>query len=146
MLRQFFYFCSGALITASIFGFTLPHAEPDTLDQDTELADEDTLYVEEFLLAKDVVEREPVDVVQSFEMDDERAWGFAVIHSTYQMHKVTFRWYHEDERYFTFDSNVGRSPNWRTYSSVGLQPGSWRVELYNEFDEKLEEIRFHVSE
>ena len=54
--------------------------------------------------------------------------------------------YYEDEEYFTFDSQVGESPNWRTYSSVGLQPGSWRVELYNEYDEMLKEVRFHVSE
>ena len=108
--------------------------------------EDDTLYVKELLLSRDVIEREPVDVVQSFSMDDERAWGFAVIHSTYRMHTLTFKWYYEDEEYFTFDSQVGESPNWRTYSSVGLQPGSWRVELYNEYDEMLKEVRFHVSE
>lgn len=147
MIRQLLYFLTGVFVTAFLFGFTLPDAAPDSLDrQDAELAEQDTLYVEEFLLCQDVVEREPIDIVQSFEMQDERAWGFAVIHSTYQMHTVTFRWYYEDERYFTFDSSVGRSPNWRTYSSVGLQPGAWRVELFNEYDEKLDEIRFHVSE
>lgn len=137
----------GALTVIFLAGFMLPQETPDSLSQqDSDMTAEDTLYVKEFLLCKDVVEREPIDVVQSFAMDDERAWGFAVIHSTYRMHTVTFRWYYEDERYFTFDSNVGRSPNWRTYSSVGLQPGVWRVELYDEYEQQLKEVRFHVSE
>ncbi len=147
MSRNLALLFPGVLTVLFLAGFTLPQNAPDSINhQEPESANEDTLYVKEFLLCKDVVEREPIDVVQSFTMDDERAWGFAVIHSTYRMHTVTFRWYYEDERYFTFDSNVGRSPNWRTYSSVGLQPGAWRVELYDENEEQLKEVRFHVSE
>ncbi len=107
---------------------------------------EDTLYIIDFLLCRDVVEREPIDIVQSYTMDDERAWAFARIHNTTGMHNVEFRWFYEDEEYFFMDSRVGDSPNWRTYSSVTLQPGAWRVEILNKYGTQLREIRFHVSE
>lgn len=110
------------------------------------LENEDTLFVKEFLLAEDVIEREPVEVVESYSMADSRAWCFARIHNNDEMQDLFFKWYHEDELYFEMNSKIGISPNWRTYSSVGLQPGNWRVELQDEQGNVLEEIEFVVSE
>jgi len=113
-------------------------------DEDT--GNTDTLYVREFLLARDVVEREPVDVVESYTMSDARAWCFVRLHNSEEMQNIYFEWYYEDELYFEMNSRVGLSPNWRVYSSIGLQPGSWRVELKDRDGNTLDEIRFEVRE
>lgn len=117
-----------------------------TYSSDTEFtSSQDTLYIIDFLLCRDVVEREPIDIVQSYTLDDERAWAFARIFNNSGLHDVHFRWFFEDDLYFEMASRVGDSPNWRTYSSVTLQPGTWRVEIYNDYGVLLREIRFHVS-
>lgn len=128
---------SGALLSTAPLRGTLQPGDGASL--------QDTLAVREFVLSKDVVEREPVEVVESYTLDDEQAWAFARIRNTGDMHTVYFKWFHEEEPYFTMDSQIGTSDHWRTYSSVTLQPGSWRVEIRNEDREKLEEIRFHVA-
>jgi len=106
----------------------------------------DTLFVHEFVLARDVVEREPVDVVDAYTMDDTRAWCFVRIHNSQKMQDVYFEWYYEDEQYFRMNVKVGISDNWRTYSSVGLQPGKWRVLLRDRHGTVLAEQSFEVSE
>ena len=115
-----------------------------SLQQDELL--EDTLFVREFVLALDVIEREPVDIVTSYRMPDARAWCFARIHNSEKMQDLFFEWYYEDTLYFEMSTKVGTSNNWRTYSSVGLQPGTWRVLLKNSKGKVLEEIQFLVSE
>ncbi|MGM0589107.1 MAG: DUF2914 domain-containing protein [Bacteroidota bacterium] len=107
---------------------------------------DDTLYVKQIVLAKDVVERTPIDVVQSFNSSDQEGWCFARVYNSLQLTKVRFLWYYEEQKYFTFDAKVGQSPNWRTYSSVTLQEGSWRVVLEGPKGRKLDEIRFYVSD
>lgn len=108
--------------------------------------DSDSLFVKEFLLANDVVERQPIDVVQTFDMDDDTGWCYAKIYNGGTMRNVNFKWYHEGELYYNFEAKVGSSANWRTYSSVTLREGSWRVELTGPHDSVMKEIRFHVSD
>lgn len=106
----------------------------------------DTLYVKEILLAKDVVERQPIDVVQTFDLEDDTGWCFAKIYNDGPMRDVNFKWYHEGDLYYTFEAKVGSSKNWRTYSSVTLREGSWRIELTGPEDNIMKEVRFHISE
>ena len=106
----------------------------------------DSLYVKEFLLAKDVVEREPIDTVQTFDLQDDMGWCYAKIFNNGPLRDLDFKWYHNGELYYTFDARIGSSPNWRTYSSVTLREGSWRVELAGPDDRVLKEIRFHVAD
>ena len=106
----------------------------------------DSLYVKEFLLAKDVVEREPIDTVQTFDKQDDTGWCYAEIYNKGPLRDLDFKWYHNGELYYTFDARVGSSTNWRTYSSVTLREGSWRVELVGPDDRVLKEIRFHVGD
>ncbi len=106
----------------------------------------DTLYVLDFVLASDVVEREPVEIVQSYSKDDARAWCFARIHNSEMMQNIFFEWYFEEELYFEMSTKIGVSSHWRTYSSVSIQPGQWRVVLKNRHGETLDHIRFQVTE
>jgi len=105
----------------------------------------DSLYVKEFVLAENVVEREPVNVVQSFDVSDKKAWCFARINNPSDIITLTFRWFHEDDLHYEMDTQIGKSPNWRTYSSVTLAEGTWRVELVSPENTVLKEIRFNVS-
>lgn len=109
-------------------------------------AQTDTLEVNEFVLCKDVIEREPIDVVQSFSESDERGWVFARIRNTDGFQNLTFLWFHNDVIYSEIETKIGNSENWRTYSNVALQQGFWKVQLLTEADSVLREIRFNVSE
>ena len=106
----------------------------------------DTLFVVDFHMAADVVEREPVELVDSYIMSDGRAWCFARIHNTDRMQDLYFMWYYEGELYFKMNTKVGVSTNWRTYSSVGLQPGEWEVVLVHADEQELARTAFRVSE
>lgn len=134
-----FYKCSIASLIFILFSGIL-------LNPVSATAFYDDLIVIDFLICEDVVEREPVNVLQSYSMSDERAWSFARISNNGEMRSVKFVWFYEDEKYFELESRIGTSPNWRTYSSVTLQPGVWSVELHDDKGNKLAEVRFHVAE
>lgn len=106
----------------------------------------DTTFIKEVVLAKNVVERTPRSIVQSFDVSDEQAWCFARIYNNRGLINVTFRWFYEDSLYYEFDAKVGNSDNWRTYSSVTLREGLWRVEIVGPTNKVLKEIRFQVSD
>ncbi len=137
-------------ITGTCYGGThanLSHYERNVTehgDDDSEM-NRDTLFVIDFVLAKDVLEREPVEIVDSYNIDDSRAWSFARIHNSEMMQNIHFEWYHDDELYFEMSTRIGISSDWRTYSSVTLQPGHWRVVLKDRHGQALDKIRFDVS-
>lgn len=106
----------------------------------------DTLYVINAVLAKNVVEREPVDIVQSYDVSDDEGWCFARIYNSEGLLTITFKWYHEDSIYIQVDAKIGESKSWRTYSNVQLKEGPWRIEIIGPDNSVLKEIRFNVSE
>lgn len=108
--------------------------------------DKPDLEIIQFVLAEDVIEREPVNIRQTFSAKDRQAFCFARIANPKDMVKLEFKWFFEEELYFTLPVKIGQSKSWRTYSSVQPQPGAWRVELTTEDGQVLKEIRFHVAE
>lgn len=108
--------------------------------------DTTSFKVIEFSLCKDVVEREPIDVVSSFTLSDSKAWVFARISNTEGLKTIYFKWFFNDDLIAEIATKVGNSSNWRTYSSVNLQAGFWRVELVDSESFVIKEIRFNVSE
>lgn len=105
-----------------------------------------TLRVIEFSLCKDVIEREPFETVSSFSTKDEQAWVFARIENDEGLRTVLFRWFFNDELLAEVPSKVGVSTNWRTYSTIKLKTGFWRVEISDSMNSIYKEIRFNVSE
>lgn len=112
-----------------------------SLAQESEVS----LEITEMVLSMEVLEREPVNIVKTFKADDERGWVFARLVNSSKMTYIHFVWYHEETEYFQIRMRVGVSPSWRTYASVALQPGAWRVELQDNSRSVLKEIRFHVG-
>ncbi len=148
-------FITSVTITGLFAGssYVETHANPSRFElnvtgpgnDDSEM-DRDTLFVIDFMLAKDVLERAPVEIVDSYSIDDSRAWAFARIHNSEMMQNIYFEWHHDDELYFEMSTRIGVSNNWRTYSSVSLQPGQWRVVLKDRHGQTMDKIRFYVSE
>lgn len=139
----------GLKVTAvffSLLGFLLYSDMILAQSQDSLGAEIEELSLEEMFLCEDVIEREPINVRQSFSSDQGQAYCFARLKNPNELTKVTFRWFYENELYFVFVAKVGKSPNWRTYSSITLRKGMWRVELLDENDQQLKEIRFHCSD
>lgn len=141
MLRLIQFLKSLAIVSVCYILFT------DTLfAQNLKDIKSDTLFVNEFLLCKDVVEREPIDVVQTFTVENDRAWAYARIFNNKGIETITFRWIFNDQVYAEIDTRVGISGNWRTYSNVNIQAGSWKVTIINSNGDVLAEIRFNVGE
>lgn len=87
------------------------------------------LVIRDFVLTHGVYEREPVGTTDSFMVDDQRAFAFVRINNEGEPTRVNFVWRYAGEEHASIPMNIGRSPGWRTWSSVNLRPGSWSVQV-----------------
>ncbi len=101
------------------------------------------LEVLEFVLANQVENREPKNLVDSFTSNEERGFAFARLRAQTNS-KITFVWYRNGHEYARFTLPVNASKKWRTYSSVKLRPGEWKVQLLAE-DKVLAEKTFTLQ-
>ncbi len=92
-------------------------------------AAESGLVVRDFVLTNNVVGREPTNEAVSFTVQDQRAFAFARINNTGAPTAVNVVWHYEGTQHGSVWLNVGKSPMWRTWSSVNLKPGNWSVTL-----------------
>ncbi len=104
------------------------------------------LKVSEFILCRDVIEREPYEPVSSFSLENNKAWVFARVYNSNGLTDLKFKWYLNDELISEVPVKIGNSSNWRTYSNSNLRKGFWRVELQTTDSLILSELRFNVSE
>lgn len=125
-----------ALAVAGFAAFTLA-AQPAMA--------EGPMAVRDFVLSHAVDQREPVDETAFFHVNDGRAFAFARIRNTGAPATVRFVWYYGEKSYAEVPMNVGTSPGWRTWSTVKLRPGNWRVELVGAGGELLSQRAFHVG-
>jgi hypothetical protein len=107
---------------------------------------DNAIEVIDMVLSKEVIEREPVNIVNTFTTDDERGWVYARLANSSNMTYIHFVWFHEGSLDTQIRMRVGASQSWRTYTSVALKPGSWRVELQDNARNVLKEIRFQVRD
>lgn len=99
----------------------------------------------EFLLCEDVEDREPVNPKENFTTLDERVYAYARIHNTEEPVNLYFRWTHNGAVYAKINLLIGVSEAWRTYTSVQISEGEWKVELVTEDDEVLASTEFRVT-
>lgn len=104
------------------------------------------LRVIELNLCKDVIERQPIDIVSGFTTNDERAWAYARVYNSNGLTDIHFNWYLDNELQATIPVKIGNSSNWRTYSNINLQVGIWKIEVVDDEENVLKELRFNVSE
>ena len=93
-----------------------------------------------------VKEREPVDVSESFSVDDKVTIWMAVRNPKGKS-KVKVVWFKDDVELNTVDINVGKSWRWRTWARRTVpRTGDWKVEIRDEDGNTLETVEFAVDE
>lgn len=101
------------------------------------------LEVVEFVLANSVEAKEPREVVETFGLDAERGFAFARLNVKTPT-EVTFLWYRNGNLVNRFSTQVHPSKKWRTFSSVKMRPGQWKVQLLQK-DKVLAEKTFTLE-
>ena len=104
-----------------------------------------SVVIRDFVLTHGIYEREPVGNTDVFSTGDERGYAFARINNDGDATQVSFVWEFDDQVHATIDMNVGSSPGWRTWSSVNLRPGNWRVKLIDQNGVIMAERSFTVG-
>lgn len=104
-----------------------------------------SMVIRDFVLTHGIYEREPVGTTQSFSSSDGRGYVFARIANEGQPSQVNFVWYYGDEMHASIPMNVGTSSGWRTWSSVNLRPGNWRVNITDQNGMVIAERNFMVE-
>jgi hypothetical protein len=102
------------------------------------------LKVLEFVLANQVEQREPKDVVEAFAAGSEKAFAFARLNANAPS-EVTFVWYRNNKIYTQYTALIQPAKTWRTYSSIKLKSGDWKVQLLGKNKEVLAEKTFTIQ-
>ena len=92
-----------------------------------------------------IYEREPVGTTETFASADGRGYAFARIANDGSPTQISFVWYYGEEMHASIDMNIGTSSGWRTWSSVNLKPGNWRVKLQDASGAVIAERMFMVE-
>lgn len=101
------------------------------------------MQVLDFILTNKIESREPGETLEAFTKDHERGFAFARL-SSKTNGDVTFVWYRNDHEYAKQTMTIQASKKWRTFSSVKLRPGLWKVQLKHN-DQILAEKTFTLE-
>lgn len=104
-----------------------------------------SVVIRDFVLTHGIHEREPVGTTETFASADERGYAFARIANDGSPTQISFVWYYGEEMHASIDMNIGTSSGWRTWSSVNLKPGNWRVKLQDAGGAVIAERAFMVE-
>ena len=107
-----------------------------------------TLEVVAAAICQDVVEREAVDVANSFSNSVPRLYCFTKIVGASQPTEVVHVWSYGDVERARISLAVNAA-TWRTYSSKAIQAheiGTWRVDVMDAAGNLLETINFEVTQ
>jgi hypothetical protein len=104
------------------------------------------MMVRDFVLTNGIYEREPVNTTEDFMTSDGTAYAFARINNDGEPSKVSFIWQYQGSEHASVDQTIGTSGSWRTWSSVNLKPGDWRVQLVTEDGRVIAERTFKVDD
>lgn len=104
-----------------------------------------SIVIRDFVLTHGIYQREPVGTTDSFAASDGRGYVFARIHNEGPPTRVAFIWHYEGAEHATVNMNIGTSDGWRTWSSINLRPGHWRVKLVDSNGVVVAERAFMVD-
>ena len=107
-----------------------------------------TLEVVAAAICKDVVDREAVDVGNSFSTTVPRLYCFTKIVGASQPTEVVHVWSYGDVERARVSLTVNAA-TWRTYSSKAIQAheiGTWRVDVLDSAGNLLETINFEITQ
>ena len=107
-----------------------------------------TLEVVAAAICKDVVDREAVDVGNSFSTTVPRLYCFTKIVGASQPTEVVHVWSYGDVERARVSLSV-KAATWRTYSSKAIQAheiGTWRVDVLDAAGNLLETINFEITQ
>lgn len=105
-----------------------------------------SVVIRDFVLTHGISEREPMGTTEDFAVNDERGYAFARLHNDGTPTNVSFVWEIDNTVHASIDMSVGTSSGWRTWSSVALRPGTWRVKLMDESGLMLAEKTFTIGD
>jgi hypothetical protein len=107
----------------------------------------EAVEVAEAVICQDVVDREPIDVGDSFEVTVGKLFCFTKIVGAQEEIEIAHVWYYGDVERARVNLSV-RAASWRTYSSKIIQPheiGDWHVDIIGPDDEVLETVEFEIT-
>ncbi len=115
-------------------------------DQEKETVKTD-IAVENAVICRDVVDREPVGAGDVFSTDLTKLMCFTRITGLKENTEILHNWYFGDKLVAGIPLHVG-STNWRTYSSKKITPtdsGEWKVEILSQDETLLKRIYFVIE-
>ena len=98
-------------------------------------------------ICRDVVDRQPVGVGDSFDASVDQLWCFTKIVGAESPIEITHMWYFGDTIRARVDLVV-RSTSWRTYSSKRIQAheiGDWHVDVLGPQGQILDRLSFKIT-
>jgi hypothetical protein len=107
----------------------------------------EAVEVAEAVICRDVVDREPIDFGDSFEVTVGKLFCFTKIVGAQEEIEIAHVWYYGDVERARVNLSV-RAASWRTYSSKIIQPheiGDWHVDIIGPDDEVLETVEFEIT-
>ena len=124
-------------VFALLVGFSVIAPQPASAGTEVTIRD--------FVIARDIVDREPVEVTDSFLTSDSRAFAFARINNPGDPTTLSFMWTYNSVHHATVDLKIGTSVSWRTWSSIELAPGNWEIKVVTEDGTVIAKTAFTVG-
>jgi hypothetical protein len=124
-----------------------PAPEVAPAQQATPVQEPSDLQVEVGAVAKDVVDRVPMEAGSSFPASVGKLFYFTKIIGALQPTHVTHVWSFDGTERARVELEVN-SPSWRTYSSKNIEShetGAWRVEVIDAAGNVLQTVNFEVT-
>jgi hypothetical protein len=107
-----------------------------------------TVTVVDLKIAKDIVEREPVGISNTFPANVGKLYCFSRLKVDVDATSIFHSWYFNDEKVTQVELNVKKSGGFRTYSSKTImenQKGKWEVEVLDTEGNVLKSITFTIN-
>ena len=129
-------------------------SEPEVVNVDTIVIVEDapdmlSMSINFIEIAKDVIDREPVDVARLFLDDIDQLYCYTSVNNPFDSNIVVHHWYSNNIEYFNYPIEVGNSDNWRCWSAISIRPqlaGDWMVLATDSLGNLLAQTEFTILE